>query len=718
MQPFFKHRESNMQNLLKRLLLLLPVLIALPSSCPAQLRELGAGTPGPVKAQHLSAELISDSGMISPAGKTRVALALTLEPGWHVYWVYAGDSGEAPEVQWSVPPGISTGPMQYAAPSRLPLGPLMDYGYEGTVVFPFDVTAASQISPGVVGLKAHVRWLVCREVCLPGKAYLGVNLNVVLDASAETNKLIDAAVSAEPVKAPTGVKIDVTATRDMLTLNVVTAKQEASAEYYPLDDDSIRNAAEQKLVPLSDGVSLTTERADISDTLPKELKGVLKLSGGRAYTFDVPVGPAVANSSRSDEPRFLLAVVLAFAGGIILNLMPCVFPVLFLKALALVGSAEESRVRQRLHGSAYTLGILCSFWIVVGVLLSLRSLGKQAGWGFQLQSPVFVVAMTCLLFFMALSLAGMFDLGLTLTSAGDGLARKGGYTGSFFTGVLATVVATPCTAPLMGAAIGFALSQHALVTFAVFTALALGLALPYLALTFVPGSANKLPRPGRWMETLKQLTSVPLFLTVVWLVWVYGHLTGSSAQDGIDHVARLLVGLVILAIAGWILGRWPARRLGYLAAATVVVAALAVPLTTAHADRLQWQPYSSVALEEAQKAGKPVFVDFTAAWCLSCQVNEKAVLQDRKVEQEFLRRHYVLLRADWTRYDPEITNELAHVGRSGVPTYVIISGTGQTASHVLPELLTRGVVLDAIRQTGTETQGQTAAPIPAGKIGG
>jgi thiol:disulfide interchange protein len=707
-----------MQSLLKRLLFLLSVFIALPSFCQAQLRELGTGASGPVKAQHLTAELISDSRTINPGGKTRVALALTMEPGWHVYWVYAGDSGEPPEVQWSVPPGISIGPMQYAAPSRLPLGPLMDYGYEGTAVFPFDLAASSQVSPGVVALKAHVRWLVCREVCLPGKAHLGLNLNVVSHASAETNKLIDAAVSAEPVKAPTAVKIESTATRNTLTLHVVTGKQEPSAEYYPLDDDSIRNAAEQTIVPLSDGVKLTTERADISDTLPKELKGVLKLSGGRAYAFDVPVEAAAVSTNRSGEPGFLFAIALAFAGGIILNLMPCVFPVLFLKALALVGSAEEGRARQRLHGAAYTAGILCSFWLFVGALLTLRSLGKQAGWGFQLQSPGFVVAIACLLFFMALSLAGMFDLGLTLTSAGDGLARKGGYTGSLFTGVLATVVATPCTAPLMGAAIGFALSQHALVTFAVFTALALGLALPYVALAFVPGWASKLPRPGRWMETLKQLTSVPLFLTVVWLVWVYGHLTGSSAQDGIDHVARLLVGLVILAIAGWILGRWPARRLGYLAAGVVMAAALAVPLINAHADGLQWQAYSSTALEEAQKAGKPVFVDFTAAWCLSCQVNEKAVLQDREVEQEFLRRHYVLVRADWTRYDPEITNELAHVGRSGVPTYVIISGAGQTASHVLPELLTRGVVLDAIRQTGTETQGQTAAPIPAGKIGG
>jgi thiol:disulfide interchange protein len=218
----------------------------------------------------------------------------------------------------------------------------------------------------------------------------------VSQVSAETNKLIDAAVHAEPVNAPASVKIDATATRNMVTLSVATGKQEASAEYYPLDDDSIRNAADQTIVPLVDGLKLTTERADISDTLPKELKGVLKLGGGRAYTFDVPVGAAVASTSRSGEPGFLFAIALAFAGGIILNLMPCVFPVLFLKALALVGSAEESRARQRLHGAAYTVGILCSFWIIVGALLTLRSLGKQAGWGFQLQSPGFVVAMACL----------------------------------------------------------------------------------------------------------------------------------------------------------------------------------------------------------------------------------------------------------------------------------------------------------------------------------
>lgn len=683
-----------------RLFLALALLMFQPVSY-AQLREAGSGAPGPVKAQHLTAELISDSGAVAPGSASRVALLLTLEPGWHVYWVYAGDSGEPPRVTWSLPPGITVGPMRYPAPSRLPLGPLMDYGYEGTAVFPFDLSALQHLPLGNTKLKAHVQWLVCREVCLPGKAFLGLDLDVISKAPDATNQLIAAAVRAEPVKTPASVRVEVSATRNLLTLHVITGKSERSAEYYPLDDGSIRNAADQHITPTADGVTLVTERADISDTLPKKLQGVLKLSGGRSYSFDVPVTPPRIETSSNSEPGLLVAILLAFAGGVILNLMPCVFPVLFLKALAFVGSAGESRARQRQHGMAYTAGILASFWAIVSTLLALRAIGKQAGWGFQLQSPGFVLGMIFLLFFMALSLAGMFDLGLTLTNTGDSLTRKGGYTGSFFTGVLATVVATPCTAPLMGAAVGFALSQSALVTFTVFTSLALGLASPYLVLTMVPGWASKLPRPGRWMEFLKQLTSVPLFLTVVWLIWVYGRLNGAAPGDSADHIARLLVGLVVLAIAGWILRQWPARRWGYAAASFAVIAALAVPLSSGHMDRLQWQPFSNAALEMAQNQGKPVFVDFTAAWCLSCQVNEKAVLHDKRIEQELIRRHYVLLRADWTRYDPEITSALNKVGRSGVPTYVVFSGHADGGSHVLPELLTRSIVLDAIRQNGT-----------------
>jgi thiol:disulfide interchange protein len=689
-----------MKRFQNRLLFFAFAVLAFHPLLPAQVRELGTGAPGPVKASHLKAELIADP-TIAAGGSGHVALSLTLDPGWHVYWVYAGDSGEPPEVMWSLPEGISVGPIQYPAPSRLPLGPLMGYGYEGRAVFPFDISASQHLAVGVERLRAHVRWLVCREVCLPGRAYLGLNLKVAPQASAETNKLIDDAIYAEPIKAPDSVKIDAQVTRSMLTLNIVTGKRETLAEYYPLDDDSIRNAADQKVEPTVDGVKLVTERAEVSDTLPKDLKGVLKLSGGRSYSFDVPVNVMVGQTEPNGGPGFLLAVLLAFGGGMILNLMPCVFPVLFLKALALVGNAGESRRSHLLNGFAYTAGVLCSFWIIVAGLLMLRALGRQAGWGFQLQSQGFVLAMVFLLFFMGLSLAGMFDLGLTLTGAGDQLTRRGGYSGSFFTGVLATVVATPCTAPLMGAAVGYALSQSAVITFAVFTALAIGLALPYLVLTLAPGWARRMPKPGSWMVTLKEFTSLPLFLTSVWLIWVYGRLSGGAPGNSADHIARLLTGLVILAVAGWILGRWPARRWGYVAASITIALAVMISLSAAQSDRLQWEPFSADALQAAQTQGKPVFVDFTAAWCLSCQVNERAVLQDKRVEEELHSQHYVLLRADWTHYDPEITQALSKFGRSGVPTYVVFSGHTGGSPHVLPELLTRSAVLAAIQQTGS-----------------
>ena len=684
-----------------RLLFLAFAVLAFHPLLPAQVRELGTGAPCPVKASHLTAELIADHTTIAPGGSENIALSLTLDPGWHVYWVYAGDSGEPPEVMWSLPEGITVGPMQYPAPSRLPLGPLMDYGYEGRAVFPFDISASEHLTVGDEKLRAHVRWLVCREVCLPGRAYLGLNLKVAPQASAETNQLINDAIQAEPVKAPDSVKIDAQVNRSKLTLNIVTGKRETLAEYYPLDDDSIRNAANQTIEPTANGVKVVTERAEVSDTVPKDLKVVLKLNGGRSYSFDVPVVATAAQTKPNAEPGFLLAIVFAFGGGMILNLMPCVFPVLFLKALALVGNAGESRRVHLLNGLAYTAGILCSFWGIVAGLLLLRALGRQAGWGFQLQSPGFVLAMVFLLFFMALSLAGMFDLGLTLTGAGDELTRRGGYSGSFFTGVLATVVATPCTAPLMGAAVGYALSQSTVITFAVFTALAIGLALPYLVLTLLPGWAKRMPKPGPWMVTLKQFTSLPLFLTSVWLIWVYGRLSGGAPGNSADHIARLLTGLVVLAIAGWILGRWPTHRWGYVAACVTTALALMIPLSAAQPDRLQWMPFSADALQAAQTQGKPVFVDFTAAWCLSCQVNERAVLEDGDVEKELLRRHYVLLRADWTRYDPEITAALNRVGRSGVPTYVVFPAHADGAARVLPELLTRGLVLDAIRQSGS-----------------
>ena len=445
-------------------------------------------------------------------------------------------------------------------------------------------------------------------------------------------------------------------------------------------------------------MQLTLTKDENLHTAPNQLHGLLVLGDGRAYEIRATPGALASVSLVQPSSGMLRIVLLAFVGGVILNLMPCVFPVLFIKGLALVQSSAEERHKLRLHGLVYTLGILASFWLVVGVLLALRGAGHNLGWGFQFQSPTFDALIAMLLFFLGLSLAGQFEIGLTLTSAGSGLAAKQGYTGSFFTGVLAVIVATPCTAPFMGAAIGYALSNSALVSFAVFTALALGLAAPYLLLAFNPAWTRLLPRPGAWMEILKQATSVPIFATVIWLIWVYTQTAGPSA------LVDLLAAFLLLAIAGWILGRWPAKAPATAIAALVLAGAVALPVAavrrsgdspataTAATSDTQWAAFTPELVAKYRSEGRPVFVDFTASWCLSCQVNERVVLNRPDVQERLKTSGVALVRADWTRHDEVIAQTLASLGRDGVPTYVLIPADPQAPPILLPEVLTQGIV--------------------------
>jgi thiol:disulfide interchange protein len=684
-------------SLLAAVCILFPLLTA-----RAQLPVVGDGGPGPVKAQHLTAELVSASPTIAPGGTLQAGLVLTLDPHWHVYWINAGDSGEPPKITWTLPAGITASPMQFPIPSRLPLGPLMDFGYENVAAFPVQITAAKSLKTGNVHLDAKINWLVCREVCIPGKAHLGLNLTVAPGAaSVPATGLLNKTLNLIPRPPPAGVKITVLGGKSDFVVTMISGHKETNAEFYPFDQEQIVNAAPQTVESLPNGVRLRVKRAEDLAKLPAQLHGLLKLSATQAYDVTAPITPGEVAPAAGTKPQTsasgittITAIGLAFLGGIILNLMPCVFPVLFLKGLALVQSSGEERSRLRSHGLVYTLGILVSFWIIVAVLLGLRAGGAQAGWGFQLQSPVFIAVLALGLFFFALSLAGQFELGLSLTSVGGDLAQKQGFAGSFFTGVLATIVATPCTAPLMGAAIGFALAQPAGITFAVFTALGLGLATPYLLLSFQPAWTRILPRPGQWMETLKQLTAVPLFATVIWLAWLFGRLYSPSSS--LDHMAYLLGGFLMVAIAGWALARWPARWGSAIAAVVLGALAIATSLYAPKDTTLVWQPYSQQALDQARAGGHPVFIDFTAAWCLSCQVNERLVLRSADVQRQLADHKLTLLKADWTQYDPEITKELASLNRSGVPTYVIYPSNQTTPADVLPELLTKDVVLTAI----------------------
>jgi thiol:disulfide interchange protein DsbD len=664
-------------------------------------------------AAHLHVQLVTPEDQLYPGGNNVVGLYFKLEPGWHIYWKNAGDSGEPPHIHWTLPEGVTAGPMQFSAPKRLPLGPLMDFGYEDEVLFPVKLHVDPAVKDGRAVLNAKVDWLVCRERCIPGKAELETTLQLfsgqppVVSGSSLDADLVKRFAKTLPQPQSSNFKVIFQPTKDGFRLGVETGQRETTAAFFPEDQDILDNPAPQKFTATAKGLILELKKDANLTANPAQLKGVLELSGGRAFELTALPGTVAAVPSLSWLLLFR-ASGLAFLGGLLLNLMPCVFPVLFLKGLALVNSGGEERSKLRMHGLVYTAGILVSFWVLVGVLLGLRTAGATLGWGFQFQSPVFLALMAGLLFFLGLSLAGQFEIGLTLTSAGGSLASKQGYTGSFFTGVLAVVVATPCTAPFMGAAVGYALAQSTAVTFAVFTALALGLAAPYFALTLHPAWTRLLPKPGAWMEVLRQAISVPIFATVIWLAWVLARAYGTGA------LLALLTSFLLIAIAGWFLGRWPGKRWAAAVAGLILLSVVGLSIfasrnmitatETLFAPKVDglWQPWSEAAVSRSLSAGQPVFVDFTASWCLSCQVNERVALGRPEVIQDFQSRNVVLMKADWTRHDEDITRSLAALGRSGVPAYALYT-PGHSEPELLPEVLTPGIVIDALNKLPVTT---------------
>ncbi len=670
----------------------------------------------PIRTQHLTVELITESSTIAPNHDFLAGLHFTLDKGWHIYWINAGDAGLPPRIDWQLPTGITAGDLEFPAPQRLPLGPLMDFGYENEVLLPVPMRADVGLKPGSTQtLRGNVHFLVCSSVCIPGQAELEHTVSVATLPGApdpKTEPLFLATEHHLPRSLSAGSSIIVDQTKAAFVVTLRTGQRITSAEFYPFDQNVIANAAPQEVSPLADGIRITVPKARGLQQIPSRLHGLIKLPDGDAYQFTSPVYTAhlVVSVTNPKRGTGLLRVLgLAFLGGLILNLMPCVFPVLFIKGLSLVQSTTHERKRLRTHGAVYALGILVSFWIIVALLLLLRAGGSHLGWGFQFQSPYFVAVMALLFFFLGLSLAGQFEIGLSATSVGGELAQQSGYSGSFFTGVLATVVATPCTAPFMGAAIGFALSQSALVTFAVFTLLALGLAAPYMLLTLQPAWIRLLPKPGAWMEYLKQAVSIPIFAAVIWMVWVFAQTVGGNG------VAALLAGMLVAAIAGWVLGHWPAKWGATVVATLLLIAAVALPSFAARQFRGSakavgeisssggaWQPFSPQQLAADRAQGKAVFIDFSAAWCLSCQVNERLVLDRPDIEAAFRKSGVVTMRADWTNHDDTITEALRQLGRSGVPTYALYSGPPDAVPILLPEVLTTGIVLDALKPLQTK----------------
>src|SRR5262245_4167081 len=654
-------------------------------------------------------ELVSETTSIRPGETFWVAICQEITPGWHTYWgANPGDAGEPTRIEWTLPTGVAAGEIAWPYPSRFPVGIAMSYGYENGVVLPIPMTVSDAVAPGTtLALRGQVSWLVCAKICIPEEAPVALSIPVTAEAPRADRRgasLIAAARRNLPVPSPWPASY--VATPETVTLSVTShdlaPERVAEVWFYPSRWGAIAHAAPQRARIEPGRVTLEVERGQLAEAATTPLDGLLvvaeRLDGGIArQAFALRAEPRPAVNARAA----LWALLLALAGGLVLNLMPCVLPVLSVETLALVGHAG-GRAALRRHGLAYTAGVLVSFAVVAGALLALRAGGEQIGWGFQLQSPTVVILLAYVLFAVALSLSGVFTVSGRFAGAGQALAGRAGYTGSFFTGALATVAATPCTAPFMGAAVGYAVTRPWPIALMIFEALALGLALPFLLLTLVPKWRRFLPSPGPWMERLKQALAFPLYASVAWLVWVVSQQTGSSG------VAAALGGLLLIGFAAWLHQASRGARLTWRRAATLAVAALVLgavalgPLTAAvsslpaaaRADG--WEPFTDARLAELRAAGKPVFVNVTAAWCLTCLVNERVALRSPGVTEALARRGVATLKADWTNRDPAITRVLGSFGRNGVPLYLLYPAGASGAPAVLPQILSERAIVDAL----------------------
>ena len=733
----------------------------------------------PVNGQHLEAELLSEVSALEPGRSFWVGLRLKMEPGWHVYWKNPGDAGLPVSLAWQLPAGFSAGDIQWPYPMRVEMPPLVNYGYEGEILLPLKMSAAPDLAPGSrVELRTKAKWLVCNEVCLPGSADLSLSLPAAGGASPLPPQIPGRAGIFQRVRdmlplESSDWKFSAQRADTSIILVVEPSGQASGAPgrmvFFPDEQEVIEGIAPQKFYPVVEGFALELSRpaqvpgADGSGS--DSLNGVLVASGGwdasgkrqamrvraaletgksapkalaaavittgiraehravaAAFSPSGPPLPSGPEAAGSGFSRLMLMLSLAFAGGLILNLMPCVLPVLSLKIFDFVKRAGQSRWKVFSHGLTFTAGVLISFWILAGLLLVLRQGGQELGWGFQLQSPSFLMVLCALFFFFSLNLFGVFELGYIFTRVGAGQGQHG-HIGSFMAGVTATVVATPCTAPFMGSAMGYAFTQPPQYALLVFTFLGLGMAFPYLLLSGFPALMRFLPKPGAWMEHLKQFMGFPLLATAIWLAWVLGK------QAGVDALIALLFVLLLAGVSAWILGKWtalhlstPVRVIAGLVALVVFLPAFILVLlymgqvrpalpsslpggaALTETDGIAWEPYSQERLAALTSQGTPVFIDFTADWCLSCKVNEKVALNSPEVVRKFHTTGLAALKADWTLRDEAIARALGKYGRQSIPLYVLHTGPGEKDFLILPEVLSPGIVLEAVGKlplTGT-----------------
>lgn len=662
------------------------------------------------------AALVGEFEWIAPGARFTVGVTLKLDEDWHSYWINPGDVGEPITLTWDLPSGFSAGPIQWPYPEKIDAEPLRSYGYSNAVTFLVTITPPDEVPESPVTLSTTADWLICSDVCLFAKETVSLSLPVseALPTPGPYFEEIAAARAKLPVQDPAWT-IEASHYSNSFTLRVSPPTDAApdlkGAYFFPAELMLLEHAVDQPMSKDGDAFVFALQQSEYATELPDRLQGVLVASEGqyfdtaqtaRALDIDVPLRTEANQNTSSTLP---ILILFALIGGLLLNLMPCVFPVLSIKLLSLAQHNKLDSANRVWHGVAFAAGVVVSFLVLAGLLFALRAAGSQIGWGFQLQSPLFVAGMAFLFLAIGLNLFGVFDIrGFTFT----GLTQSGtshSLTRSCLDGALATLVATPCTAPFMGAALGAAVVLPTAQALAIFVALGLGMAAPYVILSTFPVLSDKLPRPGQWMETLKHVLAFPMLGTSVWLVWVFGN------QAGVNGLGLLLLGLLLFAVAAWIVGRWPSVQV--TSSVRIVSRGIALIITcmgiwSAYQGAQQqsmsqtdvisdglWSVYSTEQVQQLSREGRPVFVDFTAAWCLTCQVNKKTTLSSSTLLSAFAQKDVVLMRADWTSRNAEITRALESHGRSGVPLYVLYRGNNDPPV-LLPEVLTESIVVDAL----------------------
>ncbi len=664
----------------------------------------------PVRSDHVEAEFHAARTAVAPGETFTVVLRQTMAEGWHTYWRNPGDSGQATEVSWTqTPSGFRVGELQWPAPIRLPAdASIMQYAYGGEVLLPFEVTVPAQARVGATArFTADVSWLECADVCIPADVHMAFAVPVRTEGADDPiwAPRIAEAVAALPRAGVLEARITKEGENGLLT--IASDARVRNAHFFPYRQDVIVHSAPEGFSAGPSGFSFVLQPGFGADFARAPLDGVVTFEargpgGWQAQAFEVHATPGAPLDGATGAPAapapaqgdasLPVALVFALLGGLLLNVMPCVFPVLSLKALSLTQADEKDA---RSNGLWFFAGVMATFLALAGVLIALKGAGQAVGWGFQLQEPLFVAALATLFFVIGLNLAGVFEIGGALQNLGNGIAARSGALGAFFTGALAVVAATPCTAAFMATATGYAAAHSAPEALAVFALLGVGFAAPFVALSFWPAARRFLPKPGPWMERAKIVLAFPMFATAAWLAWVL------TEQTGANGLLALLALATALAFA-LVIGRWgaPWRIAGI--AAVLLVAFMswrplsAPPATAATLDAQAWSPARVTALVDQ---GKGVFVDFTAAWCVTCQVNKATTLQSARVVQAFAQHDIVFLEADWTNRDAEIARALAQFGRDGVPLYLYYP-PGEARPRILPQILTEGIVLDAIAEQG------------------